>query len=425
MNEEIQVKRQTKLFLFALFLVGAVESWHYFEFKMTEFNTTLFALNYQYGFISRGMLGTLWKLLDMLLPADLMTYGAIYKFNLLFTIVTYALLFLFFYLCLTSRFIRRDSRYPETVRNSQYLSAFIGVFTFPDFFIEEMFGRLDIYLVFVMLFVLILLVTEKAEWLTVPAVLFAMCIHQGFVFTNFSIILVVLFAKALLGEGRRRKKYLWIFFLSLISASILLFYFELSGKGTEAAHVNDIIRAAQQLSWDGKSYNKSIIQHEVLGNSVFFMELRYHFDNYREFPAFLLLSIPWILIAIRFFRGLRSDEKNRVPGKKRALTKYGWINLAYSLGGLTIVPEMILKVDYGRYAYMTFFYYLATALVLISMGYQPITEQIQQVKLWIRTKCSMPALLLVYAFFMTPFFDVIMNAPTYKVSQWLFGWIHF
>ena len=99
-------------------------------------------------------------------------------------------------------------------------------------------------------------------------------------------------------------------------------------------------------------------------------EWEYHVANYIDTPIFLCFFFPYIFIAIHFFghllRGKTKKEK-----------------VAYSLvmlGAATVVPEMILKVDYGRYVYAVFFYYIAIVLCLIAMGDQVIAGQLEETK---------------------------------------------
>ena len=67
-------------------------------------------------------------------------------------------------------------------------------------------------------------------------------------------------------------------------------------------------------------------------------EMKYHIYNYEDFPVFLLLFAPYIVIGLHFFiRLFRTTES--------------WNRLMYLIifvGAGTILPQMILKVDYGK-----------------------------------------------------------------------------
>ena len=48
--------------------------WYFFAGTTSNINTTMLAFNYKYGFISRGLLGTIYSVLDAILPWNLYTY---------------------------------------------------------------------------------------------------------------------------------------------------------------------------------------------------------------------------------------------------------------------------------------------------------------------------------------------------------------
>lgn len=53
-------KKRYRQFIGAMLAFAVFYYLRYFKHTMTEYNTTLFAMSYKYGFISRGMLGTIW-----------------------------------------------------------------------------------------------------------------------------------------------------------------------------------------------------------------------------------------------------------------------------------------------------------------------------------------------------------------------------
>ena len=75
-------KSEDGSFFFALFAWMCFCWFRYFERTMEFYNTTLFALSYRYGFISRGLLGTMWELLDKITPMSLMNYRSVYLFHI-------------------------------------------------------------------------------------------------------------------------------------------------------------------------------------------------------------------------------------------------------------------------------------------------------------------------------------------------------
>lgn len=413
-------------FLVSLACVTFAIAARYFEHVITEYNSTPFAMTYKYGFLSRAFLGTVYGWIDKILPGNQMTNEGIYWFTFTFTVICLLMFFVFFSKSLdrVSDTINDTSQLGIVKKNIMYLATVLMLLSASEFVTEEMYGRFDTYLVILSFVCLILLVEEKLEWLIVPICILCMLIHQGFVFTNANAILVVIFAKALMNEGAKRRRYLGLLVVTLAVISGFFLYFEFFSHVNGQKIATDIIRDAKKLSVDGKSYNKSLITHEILGQGVFADEMEYHMDNYREFPSLLILGIPFIAMAIHFFKGLFKDNiGGDYSDVKFFRNRNFWINLAVLAGGFTIVPEMILKVDYGRYTYMTFFYYIVVMMAIMALGYQPVCKQIQASKDWVKSLTPFPQAILIYVFFMTPLFDVIINGASYKLSTWLFFWI--
>ena len=395
-------KSEDGSFFFALFAWMCFCWFRYFERTMEFYNTTLFALSYSYGFISRGLLGTMWELLDKITPMSLMNYRSVYLFHIGVSILYELVVFLLFVTC----YRMCGHRQKPMMR---YLICFLAVFAYPMFLSEEMFGRLDVYLYILVLIGVLCILKEKWEWVILPIGLICICIHQGFVFINANIILVLLLYKAITRK-EKRKKYIALFigFLVLISAFFCYFEFFSHVNGTEIA--DEITTNAKLLSEDGESYNETIVRHEILGEDVFQDEMKYHIYNYEDFPVFLLLFAPYIVIGLHFFiRLFRTTES--------------WNRLMYLIifvGAGTILPQMILKVDYGRYMFSTFFYYILVVMVLFAMGDIRIGVQLENTKCAIKERTSVPLVLLVYPVFLTPFYDVIISGPVHWLAQQIF-----
>lgn len=411
-------RNQNMTFLAALAVFAAASSVRYFSYEMSMYNTTPFALSYKYGFISRGFMGTLWAFLDGLAPKSLMNYRSLYMFSLWSTVLYLALLFVLFAVCL-KRCRERDER------NMRYLICFLGVFAFQMFWSDELFGRLDVYLMILTTLGMILLVEEKWEWLVIPFSIVCVMIHQGFVFVSANLMLVPLFYKILTCRGKKRRKYVVIFALTFLSISVLFLYFELfsHAKGTEI--FDEVVASAKALSEDGNGYAESLINHEILGKDVFEDEWEYHVFNYKEFPTALLLFSPYLVIGVSFFKKLigksenTMDENGGLSGRKDAPHRFAYLVLF--VGVATVLPEMILKVDYGRYMFRIFYYYISMVMVFIAMGDTTVADQLEETKEGIKRKIPVPLVVLFYPMFLTPFFDVIISGAVHKLSVWFFG----
>lgn len=399
MNKELtnvrEEKRRKFLFSLALFVIPCVL--RYFNGKMNAQNTTVFAFSYKYGFISRGLMGSVWQLLDKLLPFDLMNFNSIQLFSGIATIIFFVVLFMFYNTCLKLC----DEKY---CRRVEYLICFLSVFIFPMFVTVECFGRLDVYLMILTLICCILLVKDKWEWLIVPVVTICVIMHHGYVFMYFNIILVLLFYKILMHE-KNRKKYIFIFVVTFFIASILFLYFEFFSHPEGEGIFDEIVSLSMALSMDGASYSESMVYHEILGLDVYELEELCHTMNRNESPFFAMFFCIYPIIGIYFlynlFKGKSIKEK--------------WAYFAVAVGSLTILPQVILKVDYGRYVFATFFYYITIVICLIVMKDKNVYEQLENTIEVVKNKIPATKLLIVYPMIFMPFLDVHISYISYRL----------
>lgn len=398
-------KKNHMTFFLALFCFAIACFVRHFKSQMTFYNTTLFALSYDYGFISRGLLGSFWKFLDDILPFDLLNYTAVYNFTGLCTIIYFLCLFWFYKVCM-------DRCSEENITNMQHLIFFLSIFAFPMFVGRAMFGRLDLYLFIFMLLSAILIITEKWEWLIIPIGIICTCIHQGFVFTNANTILVLLFYKILLGKPEKKKKYIIIFALFFLSISILFVYFEFFSHVNGELIADDIIASAKALSESGNDYNTSIINHEILGLDVFQDEIRYHIYNMQDLPIFLVLFSPYIFFGFRFFIRL-VKTKDCTPVARL-------VYLAFLLGGATMIPQFLLKVDYGRYMFNLIFYYVSLLIAALAMNDKKIATDLELLKLELKKLLPMTSIWFLYPVLLTPFRDVTISSQIHYFAETLF-----
>lgn len=397
----MKTKENNKIFIVLLTLLGACLSYRYFGHEVSKYNTTLFAFSYKYGFISRGFLGTAYAWLDKILPFNLMTYSWVYLCCIAATAFLYILLILFFGSCM------RKCNEAQN-RNVAYLIIMISIFTFPMFVTMEMLGRLDTFLMILVVISMFCLLYDRCLWLIPIMCVLAMLVHQGFVFTNINVILALLAYKAL--KSKDGKKYYIIFGITLSLCSVLFLYFEFFSHANGSAIVSEVIDAAKQLSSTGDGYNPSIITHEILGQDVYDAESQYRALAYKETIIFMVFFWPFLLLGLRFLKEI-------VTGKRgKDLLAYGII----ALGGLTMIPEILLKVDFGRYAYYTFWYYLIVALYLVIWNDNVVINALENVKKTISRFLPIPQLIFAYVMVFVPFHDIIYGILIDKIYVFLF-----
>ena len=408
MNSNAKIKKQNLIFLLTLVVFAVLCFLKDFGSAMSHYNSTLYSFSYKYGFISRGFVGSCYHALNKIVPIDLMTYQSLYVFSIAMTIVLLLTIFLFYYYCL-------NKCSEENLHNIRMLIVFFSVFTFSNFWTAENLGRIDIYFIILLLISVILVVEDKLAWLVIPLIGICMCVHQGFTFTNANLILALLFFRAMTSKkNNTRKKYLIFFIITFAEISVLFLYFELFSHMSDTGVVNELISTSMNLSKSGHDYNETILNHEILGQGVFEDEIGYHIINLRELPFFLITFCPYIIIFIIFAKRLLKGEKGT------QLLGY----LAVVLGGLTLLPEMILKVDFGRYAYYTFFYYILIVICLIVMGDNKTIDAFNSVKQSVNKKISFGKLLIVYPLIFMPFSDWFISDITLRLCDiFLPGWL--
>jgi len=395
-------KKNRMHFLPALAIFAFVCFIRHFKCYMSTYNITLFALSYDYGFISRGFMGSVFNFVGDILPYDIHNYIGVYNFNGFFTLVYYVVLFWFYKVCL-------DHCKEENKRNLQHLIVFLSIFAFTMWTTTINFGRLDLYLFIFMLISVILIIKEKHEWLIIPLGIICTCIHQGFVFTNANTILVLLLYKIFLGDSKKRKKYITIFVLFFLSISALFLYFEFFSHVNGEAIVDEVKAAAKALSKSGRTYNKSIINHEILGLDVTEDELEYHIDNAQEFPVFCVLFAPYIIFGFRFFIKLILD--------KTASLEKRFVYLAFLAGGITMLPQFLLKVDYGRYMFNLIFYYVSLLIAVLAMHDHTVENHLETLKVELKKLTPLTFVWFLYPLLLTPFRAVAISYPIHKLAD--------
>lgn len=377
----------------------------YFEHILSVANSCLYILSYRHGFTSRGLVGHIWLWLNDHTPFNLVTYSSEYILCQLLTGILFIFFLAFIYVSL--RLMPEDNK-----RNARYLLVLFSIFSFPMFLTMENFGRIDIFLIMITIACLILIMYEKAEWLIIPLCVLAMLIHQGFVFTNVNIILVLLFYKAIMVDEKKRKvKYYILFGLTLVTVSVFFLYFEIFKTTLGIDVYKELVALNKQVSPDG-NYYKELLQHEILGNDVYEMETKYHIENIEELPLAIVAFIPYILIGISFLKNLF---------KKAVGIKEKLAYLAVIVGVATLIPEWLLKVDFGRYVYSMAFYYIAIVICLMILEKSDgiVARQLQETKEMIKAKTIMPYLLLVYPAVLMPLRDIAISQTTINILRML------
>ena len=343
--------RKNRIYLYGVMAYMILSVCIYWDHFLDIMNTTVYAFSYQYGFMPRGVLGTFLYLFDRAVPYDAVSYNTIYLISEVATAIYFITILVFIIVVLSRVSDNHDT-------SAKAIMAVLVLLSVPMFLTEDNFGRLDVYLMIITLFCLILIILEKAEFLIIPAVIFATLIHEGFVFMNINIILVMLLYKCITKPEKSDKiKYAIILALTFILPSIVFLYCEFLKAPFGQDVFDQCLAVATKVSHNNDPHEE-VLLHEILGFDVKDMELKNHIWNFEDTPIFLALFSPYIVFMVMVFRRYAKTAKTGVDK---------FISLIVLAGVLTLVPEIILKVDYGRYAYAILFYYLAIFTVLLAL----------------------------------------------------------
>lgn len=390
MNISVKQKEINK-FMLMILVFGFATFLCCYQHIVRLYNSTMLALSYEYGFTSRSLIGTIYHLVDKILPVDMIDYSMAMRFAQVTTALFFAFLYIFIYLCL-----KRCKE--EYLKPCEYLIVFFILISISTFSAGYNFFRVDLFLVIVCLLSALLIVYEKAEWLVIPLSAIGVMFHQGFVFMFFNVALVLLAYKFLISDKKGKWKYGTIFSLSFLLGSALFLWFEFFSRSNGELFFEQIVTEAQKLSHNGE-YHVTLLDHEVLGIDLTGVEADLRIINIVQFPIFFILFLPYTIFTVQFFKGLLKRTESFVDSLKY------WIVI---IGAGTMLPNFILKLDYGRWIFAVMVYYLVVILALVMMHDKNVEEQVLYSYNSIKSK-PWAVLFVMYPIFFVPLWDVDIN----------------
>lgn len=327
-----------------------------------SYNTTMLALSYEYGFTSRSLLGTIYHILDAVIPVDMMQYQNALVFANVITV-----LFIVFLLYFSYHVLKKSDKAQEVVTKAQqyilltFHIAMVATFTYAYNFL-----RVDFCMVWMMLLGFMSLMNEKTEWLSLLFAALGIMFHQGFVLMYFNVILVIQFYYMM---TRKNKKNTILFFLTFLIGSGMFLWFELFSRTNGNDIFETVLQDATNVSYQG-IYHTTLLYHEVLGIDVSGAETDFVYMNHVQLVLYLLILLPAIVVLARAFVRIIKKADDLF-----AKLKY----LAVAVGSLTILPDMLLKVDYGRWILAVVTYYLLIILAMLVLRDPLVTEETEVV----------------------------------------------
>lgn len=397
-------KKQISRFMWLLILLSCAIFFLDYDERVLPYNSTILAFSYKYGFISRGLAGTIYQWIDSILPVNMIDYEMVLKFTLIVTLAFYVLFFAFCYQCM-----KRCQE--EYLGRFLYLILFYAVFVVSMFAYKRNFGRLDLYLMALTVIGTMCLIAKKAEWLIVPLSMISVMYHQGYVFMFYNILLALLVYRLLSEKEKKARIYYGVILLvSLIGCSALFLWFEFFSHTDGARYVDEIIANAKAMTkpFNGMTYHDTLIDHEILGIDLSDVEYPYRVMNWIEIPFFIAIISPYIVLVVKLFRRILA----RAQGKTERL-KYGFLAIAAG----TLLPLFLMKCDYARWVFALISYYCMIFLALVAMGDRIVAEELTGIFTEIKEKYPFAILLLLLPALLTPFWDVHINGLLRGVSN--------
>lgn len=397
-------KKQISRFMWLLILLSCAIFFLDYDERVLPYNSTILAFSYKYGFISRGLAGTIYQWIDSILPVNMIDYEMVLKFTLIVTLAFYVLFFAFCYQCM-----KRCQE--EYLGRFLYLILFYAVFVVSMFAYKRNFGRLDLYLMALTVIGTMCLIAKKAEWLIVPLSMISVMYHQGYVFMFYNILLALLVYRLLSEKEKKARIYYGVILLvSLIGCSALFLWFEFFSHTDGARYVDEIIANAKAMTkpFNGMTYHDTLIDHEILGIDLSDVEYPYRVMNWIEIPFFIAIISPYIVLVVKLFRRILARAQ-----RKTERLKYGFLAIAAG----TLLPLFLMKCDYARWVFALISYYCMIFLALVAMGDRIVAEELTGIFTEIKEKYPFAILLLLLPALLTPFWDVHINGLLRGISN--------
>lgn len=368
-----------------------------FDWTANSYNTSILVISYKYGFTSRGLIGTIYQFLGNLVGVDIWNYFVAFKFYVICTVVCYIAFAIMMLLFLNKANVNNK-------KMEQYLILINTIFFVTMFATDMNFGRIDMFMLLATILAVYLIAIERCVWLVVPLTALGVIFHQGYVFMFYNVVLVLLIYRMFTKEGKERKKYIIVFVLSLIVCTILFFWFQVVFRGGAHDYFNEIMDNATTLSElgvEGKPHD-ALLRAEILGVNLHDEELVFRVSNVIEIIIFLVCFSPYIIFVGKAL--VRTIKKQTVLVKKLAY-------IAVALGPLTLLPDYIFKVDFGRWTFAGVTYFLLIFIFMYAINERDIIDSVDEGLERLRTRVYRPFIFILPLIFV-PFMDVAVTEFT-------------
>lgn len=229
MKAFLKNKKLVLLFFGAIVLIQYLIMGHSPFLRIPGWPSQELTISYPYGFVRRGLMGSLVAIMSQLFHVELFTM--ILFVQLLGTAVFVGLLFFFFYL------VMKESDNTSVVIMILLFLAMGGIgFYFADW------GEMDIFMLSVTIIACMLIIKDKYVWLIPFLAAVCVMIHEGYVLMYLGIILALLLYRVTVETDERKKKKYWLCLFSTgLIAAVLFIYFYFFSVSVSKNHIDEII----------------------------------------------------------------------------------------------------------------------------------------------------------------------------------------
>ena len=320
------------------------------SFRISDESFVVYNNSYYDGFVSAGLIGTLWQGFCNIFSIDYMSYIDIYRTGKIMLIVYYIL----FLLVLCIAINRSDSAY----RKNTVLIAFATIVLSGSMFANgSTLGYFDMYMAIVLMLSMIVLLLDRG-WFLLPILsLIGILIHPSYLIKCMPVIIALL----IYNRGKRDR----IIAVISVTTSAVLY----------------IISEAYVMLFSGEEATSSLVP-----------SWSGYIKCYIDLVLYIIFMIPFIIIGIRLYRRIRKDAGSK--DKKI----YSLLNFLI----MGIIIEFVVKTDYGFLIYYVWIYYLLIMMYQNSRGDKCFTKEFEYTVNVIKDTLPVPVILLAYPVIFIP-----------------------
>lgn len=348
--------KSEKRFSLSILLITVLMVLSHATFQVEGMNADVFAINYRYGFVARGLPGAFLDLVCAILGDKFYTYNTVLVIYLVFLLIYFVVLWTF------------AKKLINTVENKDYARIFVLMFTpfYVDMFISfSNSGRTDMVLIILSIIAGYAIMKEKALILCVICPAIGVMIHEGYVMDYYNIVIACLLYKMILSEGKKRTRFLAWFGASVcITAMLVTWLFALSKVYIPVSQeiYDEIVSRAEILTFEGGYTHYQFLKAEVLGADISETDAAFMANARSELPLFLLCFLPILIKGYQIIKRIVTT------------TQYKKTAILLCMGPLSLVPLFISKCDYGRWFFAFVTYYVVVMSLLIISGNKTVEK---------------------------------------------------